>query len=65
MPPGRARKLVKTRQMKPQKKDPAHKGTLGQSRGRERGQGGGNAGTEPELLCPQWLFERNKKREIF
>ena len=34
-----------------------HKGTLGFSRGRERGQGGGNACTEPELLCPQWFVQ--------
>jgi len=40
--------------------NPVHESTWVQSRGRERGQGGGEAYTEPELLCPQRFVRRNK-----
>ena len=42
---------VKTRKSKP-RKDLNAQCTLHRYRGRERGQGGGKAYTEPELLCP-------------
>ena len=47
------------RVIRAQEEYPARRGASVHSRGRERGQGGGRADTEPELLCPHGLFKGN------
>ena len=62
MPPERIRNQLKRGSLESWERDPVPSGTFGQSRGRERGQGGGKAYTEPELLCPHGFVQRILER---